>query len=146
MMRIRAVQLTSRPRSRRSRSDAIAANARLVSPTRPDRIRRGRSRPRHYGAADPLAGRPLAGTARCPQCPLRSSITIAEALQPARPLTRTTCGELRQNRGMKYVLLICDDESNSPTNELAADPVHQDWLADMNRRAEGRYQKEARNS
>jgi hypothetical protein len=36
---------------------------------------------------------------------------------------------------MKYVLLICDDETNSPSNEeLAADPVHQAWLADLDRR------------
>lgn len=36
---------------------------------------------------------------------------------------------------MKYVLLICDDESRSPTNEeLAADPVHQAWAADLERR------------
>ncbi|MBC2644161.1 MULTISPECIES: YciI family protein [unclassified Rhodococcus (in: high G+C Gram-positive bacteria)] len=36
---------------------------------------------------------------------------------------------------MKYVLLICDDESVSPTNEeLAADPVHQAWWADVQRR------------
>jgi hypothetical protein len=36
---------------------------------------------------------------------------------------------------MKYVLLICDDEANSPTNEeLAADPVHQAWEADLERR------------
>ena len=36
---------------------------------------------------------------------------------------------------MKYVLLICDDESRSPTNEeLAADPVHRAWEADLERR------------
>jgi hypothetical protein len=36
---------------------------------------------------------------------------------------------------MKYVLLICDDEKVSPTNEeLAADPVHQAWSADLERR------------
>jgi hypothetical protein len=36
---------------------------------------------------------------------------------------------------MKYVLLICDDETASPTNaELEADPVHQAWLADLERR------------
>lgn len=36
---------------------------------------------------------------------------------------------------MKYVLLICDDETAAPTNEeLAADPRHQDWLADLERR------------
>jgi hypothetical protein len=36
---------------------------------------------------------------------------------------------------MKYVLLICDDESVSPSNEdLLADPVHQKWLADLERR------------
>jgi hypothetical protein len=36
---------------------------------------------------------------------------------------------------MKYVLLICDDESAAPTNEeLAADPVHQAWEQDLERR------------
>lgn len=36
---------------------------------------------------------------------------------------------------MKYALLICDDENVSPSNaEMAADPVHQAWLADLERR------------
>jgi hypothetical protein len=36
---------------------------------------------------------------------------------------------------MKYVLLICDDESDSPSNEeLRADPVHQAWWEDVQRR------------
>jgi hypothetical protein len=36
---------------------------------------------------------------------------------------------------MKYVLLICDDEAVSPSNEeLGADPVHQAWVADLDRR------------
>lgn len=36
---------------------------------------------------------------------------------------------------MRYALLICDDESVSPTNEeLAADPGHQAWHADLDRR------------
>lgn len=36
---------------------------------------------------------------------------------------------------MKYVLLICDDESAMPSNEdLDADPVHQAWMADLDRR------------
>lgn len=36
---------------------------------------------------------------------------------------------------MKYVLLICDDESVMPSNEdLDADPVHQAWMADLERR------------
>ncbi|WUI00574.1 YciI family protein [Spirillospora sp. NBC_00431] len=36
---------------------------------------------------------------------------------------------------MKYVLLICDDETVSPSNEeLADDPVHQAWAADLERR------------
>jgi hypothetical protein len=36
---------------------------------------------------------------------------------------------------MKYVLLICDDETVSPSNEeLEADPVHQAWYADLQRR------------
>jgi hypothetical protein len=38
-------------------------------------------------------------------------------------------------RRMKYVLLICDDEVGAPSNEeLDADPVHQVWLADLERR------------
>jgi hypothetical protein len=36
---------------------------------------------------------------------------------------------------MRYVLLICDDEVDAPTNaQLAADPVHNAWLADLERR------------
>ncbi|WP_460519319.1 YciI family protein [Flindersiella endophytica] len=36
---------------------------------------------------------------------------------------------------MKYVLLICDDETASPSNEeLDADPTHQAWVADLERR------------
>lgn len=36
---------------------------------------------------------------------------------------------------MKYVLLICDDESDPPSNEdLANDPVHQTWADDLERR------------
>jgi hypothetical protein len=36
---------------------------------------------------------------------------------------------------MKYALLICDDESVMPSNEdLDADPVHQAWMADLERR------------
>lgn len=36
---------------------------------------------------------------------------------------------------MKYALLICDDESRSPSNEeLDVDPVHQKWVADLERR------------
>jgi hypothetical protein len=36
---------------------------------------------------------------------------------------------------VKYVLLICDDENDSPSNEaLAVDPVHQAWQADLDRR------------
>jgi hypothetical protein len=36
---------------------------------------------------------------------------------------------------MKYVLLICDDEVDAPTNDqLAADPVHKAWLDDLHRR------------
>jgi hypothetical protein len=36
---------------------------------------------------------------------------------------------------MKYALLICDDESVSPSNEeLDADPVHRAWLDDLERR------------
>ena len=38
-------------------------------------------------------------------------------------------------RHMRYVLLICDDEKVSPSNEqLDADPVHQAWRADLERR------------
>ena len=36
---------------------------------------------------------------------------------------------------MKYVLLICDDETVTPSPEqIGADPVHQRWLADLERR------------
>jgi hypothetical protein len=36
---------------------------------------------------------------------------------------------------VKYVLLICDDESAAPSNEeLADDPVHQAWQADLDER------------
>jgi hypothetical protein len=36
---------------------------------------------------------------------------------------------------MKYVLLICDDEKDPPSNEeMAVDPVHQAWAADLKRR------------
>jgi hypothetical protein len=36
---------------------------------------------------------------------------------------------------MKYVLLICDDEVDAPSNEdLDADPAHQAWEADLARR------------
>ncbi|WP_026926999.1 YciI family protein [Granulicoccus phenolivorans] len=36
---------------------------------------------------------------------------------------------------MKYALLICDDETISPSQaELAADPVHRAWDADLARR------------
>ena len=38
---------------------------------------------------------------------------------------------------MKYVLLICDDEVDAPTNEqLAADPGHTSWLEDLHRRSQ----------
>lgn len=41
---------------------------------------------------------------------------------------------------MKYVLLICDDETDSPTNEeLAEDPIHQAWVADLDRRGAELY-------
>ena len=36
---------------------------------------------------------------------------------------------------MKYVLLICDDEVDAPGNDdLAADPVHNAWVDDLDRR------------
>jgi hypothetical protein len=36
---------------------------------------------------------------------------------------------------MRYVLLMCDDESESPSNEeLWADPAHQAWWEDVQRR------------
>ncbi|WP_026877031.1 YciI family protein [Jiangella gansuensis] len=36
---------------------------------------------------------------------------------------------------MRYALLICNDESISPSmEELNADPVHQAWSADLDRR------------
>ena len=41
---------------------------------------------------------------------------------------------------MKYALLICDDESVMPSNEdLDADPVHQAWMADLDRRGARLY-------
>ncbi len=44
---------------------------------------------------------------------------------------------MRLDGGMKYVLLICDDEVDAPTNEqLAADAGHTSWLEDLNRRSE----------
>ncbi len=37
--------------------------------------------------------------------------------------------------GMKYVLLICDDETSSPSPaELAADPAHRAYAAELERR------------
>ena len=40
-----------------------------------------------------------------------------------------------QDCRVKYVLLICDDETVSPSNEeLEADPVHRAWQADLARR------------
>ncbi|WP_405163719.1 YciI family protein [Nocardia sp. NBC_01499] len=40
---------------------------------------------------------------------------------------------------MKYVLLICDDETVSPTNaEIAADPAHQAYAAELDRRGSRR--------
>ncbi|WP_026360003.1 YciI family protein [Amycolatopsis nigrescens] len=36
---------------------------------------------------------------------------------------------------MKYVLLICDDEKVSPSmEEIAADPAHQEYTAEVDRR------------
>lgn len=36
---------------------------------------------------------------------------------------------------MKYVLLICDDETSLPSPaEIAADPAHQDYAAEVDRR------------
>lgn len=44
-------------------------------------------------------------------------------------------GVERHNRDMKYVLLICDDERVSPTNEeLAADPAHHTYAAEIEQR------------
>jgi hypothetical protein len=51
------------------------------------------------------------------------------------PSTKVSLRRLGQTRRMKYVLLICDDESVSPTNEeLSDDPVHQAWWEDVQRR------------
>jgi hypothetical protein len=51
------------------------------------------------------------------------------------PLAKVSLGRLGQTRRMKYVLLICDDESVSLSNEdLLADPVHQAWWEDVQRR------------
>lgn len=36
---------------------------------------------------------------------------------------------------MRYMLLICDDETRMPSPaDIAADPVHQAWQADLDRR------------
>ncbi|RFS84236.1 transcription initiation protein [Actinomadura spongiicola] len=36
---------------------------------------------------------------------------------------------------MRYALLICDDETDAPSNEeIAADPAHRAWCADVARR------------
>ncbi|MFK4085275.1 YciI family protein [Kribbella sp. NPDC020789] len=41
---------------------------------------------------------------------------------------------------MKYVLLICDDESElRSTEEIESDPVHEAWLADLERRGARLY-------
>jgi hypothetical protein len=60
----------------------------------------------------------------------RSNPEGSGGTQPQRLTVRS--GRMRR---MKYVLLICDDEKVSPTNEeLDADPVHQAWAADLERR------------
>ncbi|WP_280450833.1 YciI family protein [Nocardia cyriacigeorgica] len=42
---------------------------------------------------------------------------------------------LGNDDGMKYVLLICDDETDSPTMaEVAADPAYREFEAEVNRR------------
>jgi hypothetical protein len=42
---------------------------------------------------------------------------------------------VRHSGPMKYVLLICDDESVSPSMaEIAADPAHQAYSAELDRR------------
>jgi hypothetical protein len=49
-------------------------------------------------------------------------------------------GHVGQTREGKYVLLICDDELAAPTNEaLEADPIHQAWSADLERRGVREY-------
>jgi hypothetical protein len=41
---------------------------------------------------------------------------------------------------MRYVLLICDDETVSPSQEeMAVDPVNQAWSADLDRRGADLY-------
>jgi len=41
---------------------------------------------------------------------------------------------------MKYMLLICDDETRMPSNEqLDADPVHRAWQDDLRRRGAERF-------
>lgn len=50
---------------------------------------------------------------------------------------RTALSNIRRIRhigGMKYVLLICDDETNSPSMaEIAADPAYQAFAAEVDR-------------
>jgi hypothetical protein len=44
---------------------------------------------------------------------------------------------VRFDGGMKYALLICDDEVDAPTNaQLAVDPGHTAWLAELDRRSD----------
>ena len=41
---------------------------------------------------------------------------------------------------MKYMLLICDDETRMPSMaQMEADPVHQAWQADLDRRDAERF-------
>jgi hypothetical protein len=62
----------------------------------------------------------------------RRSLPIVAPVAPDRS---SSLGPVRHNPGMKYALLMCDDETDSPSNEeLDADPVHQAWLADLDRR------------
>ncbi|MFE3447193.1 YciI family protein [Nocardia sp. NPDC059180] len=65
----------------------------------------------------------------------------------ASPTTKTSVRRQRSRRlldrdrlvghddGMKYVLLICDDETTSPTmEEIAADPAYRAFAAEVDRR------------
>ena len=58
------------------------------------------------------------------------------AAPPGPARAEAPCGtRVGQDRRVKYALLICDDESVSPSNEvLEADAVHRAWQADLDRR------------
>jgi formate dehydrogenase len=103
-----------------------ATSSKLPIPARPPFADLGRTRPRR------VRSRPTAASRR------HRSLNRALPGSTARhgwgsfPVVGRFLGRIDY---MKYVLLICDDETVSPSNEeLEADPVHQAWAADLERR------------